>query len=247
MRRLLPAEGAPEIDDAGLHALYAVPDRAVPHLRINFVTSIDGAVTVDGYSAGLSSPADKQVFGLLRDQCDALLVGAGTLRVEGYRGLELTADRAAARAANGLAPQPTLVIVSRRLDLAADHPAFTESPVRPIVLTCSAAPEERRTCLAKVADVLVRGTDQVDLRAGLTELAARGLPQVLSEGGPHLLGALTAAGCVDEFCLTVAPLLAGPGAGRITAGATLAPDPLQFALASVLEADANLILRYLRR
>lgn len=236
----------PDLDDAALDALYAVADRGVRHLRVNFVTSIDGAVSLDGYSEGLSGPADKRVFALLRDQCDALLVGAGTLRHEGYRGLELPERRAAKRVAQGLAAQPTLVIVSARLALEPDHPAFAESPVRPCVLTCAAAPSDRIAALAEVADVLVLGEETVDLPAGLAELARRGLPQVLCEGGPHLLAALTAADAVDEFCLTIAPMLVGPGSGRITAGAATCPDPLRFTPASVLAADGNLLLRYAR-
>ena len=66
-------------------------------LRVNFVTSLDGAVSVDGLSAGLSGEADKEVFRLLRRDCDALLVGAGTFRAENYRPLTLDASRRAWR------------------------------------------------------------------------------------------------------------------------------------------------------
>ena len=246
MRRLWPDPDPSELDDTSLTRLYALRDRSTPRLRVNFVTSVDGAVTLDGYSAGLSGAADKRVFALLRNLCDALMVSAGTLRHEGYRELDLGPRRAAWRRAAGLAEQPTLVIVSGRLDLPADHDAFTKAPVRPIVLTHAAAPAERAGELAAVADVLVFGETNVDLPAGLAALAGRGLTQVLCEGGPHLLGALTAADAVDELCLTVSPLLAGPGAGRITAGPA-APEPRDLALAHVLEADGNLLLRYTRR
>jgi riboflavin biosynthesis pyrimidine reductase len=246
--RLLWSRSAPEatdLDDERLAGLYAPRDRATPHVRVNFVTSLDGAVTVHGYSEGLSGSADKRVFGLLRDYCDALMVGAGTLRHEGYRELRLGPSRVAGRRAAGLAEQPTLVIVSSALALPADHPAFTDAPVRPIVLTHAASPEDARKALAEVADVLVCGDERVDLPAAVAALADRGLPQVLSEGGPHLLGALTEADAVDELCLTVSPLLVGPGAGRITEGRPV-PDPRRLALAHVIEADGNLMLRYAR-
>lgn len=245
MRRLWPDPDPVELDDTALTALYAVPDRSRPHVRVNFVTSVDGAVAVDGFSAGLSGPADKKVYALLRDQCDALLVGAGTLRHEGYRELDLGPERGAQRRAAGLAEQPTLVIVSSRLELAPDHPALANPPARPTVLTHAGSPADRRAALADVADILVCGDDAVDLPAGLAALAARGLAQVLCEGGPHLLGALTAADAVDELCLTVSPLLAGPGAGRIIAGAPLT-EPRGLTLAHLLEADSNLLLRYTR-
>jgi riboflavin biosynthesis pyrimidine reductase len=72
------------------------------------------------------------------------------------------------------------------------------------------------------------------------------LPQILCEGGPHLLGALTEADLVDEMCLSIAPLLTGPGAGRITAGA-FETVTRRLTLTSVLSADDGyLFLRYLR-
>lgn len=242
MRLLLPRQG--DLTDSDLASLYAVPDRSVPILRMNFVTSTDGAVALDGYSAGLSGGADKRVFALLRDQCDALLVGAGTLRHEGYRELALPPERTARRVAAGLPAQPTLVIASSRLDLEPAHPAFAAAPVRPIVLTHENAPADRRKALGDVADVLICGRTEVDLPAALRALAERGLAQVLCEGGPHLLGSLTAAAAVDELCLTIAPLLAGPGAGRITAGPPT--PPARLTLAHAIEADGNLILRYTR-
>jgi riboflavin biosynthesis pyrimidine reductase len=242
MRLLIPRHG--DLTDSDLERLYAVPDRSVPILRMNFVTSTDGAVALDGYSAGLSGGADKRVFALLRDYCDALLVAAGTLRHEGYRELALPPERAAKRVAAGLPAHPTLVIASSRLDLAPDHPAFAAAPVRPIVLTHENAPADRRKALDDVADVLVCGEREADLPAALRALAARGLAQVLCEGGPHLFGSLTAAGAVDELCLTIAPLLAGPGAGRITAGPP--SPPARLTLAHAIEADNYLLLRYTR-
>src|SRR5262245_65895922 len=112
------------VDGDQLTALYAVDDRDRPTLRVNFVTSVDGAVTLDGYSEGLSSVADKKVFGLLRMLCDGLLIGAGTLRHENYRTVRLDEQRRAWRRAHGLAEYPTLVVVSGRLALAPTHPAL---------------------------------------------------------------------------------------------------------------------------
>ncbi|MFC3505422.1 pyrimidine reductase family protein [Micromonospora krabiensis] len=234
--------GAPEpLDDAALTDLYGRPDR--PHLRVNFVSSLDGAVSVDGYSAGLSGEPDKRVFGLLRMLCDALLVAAGTLRQEGYRALRLDERRRAWRVEHGLAEYPTLVVVSGSLDLDPAQAAFADAPVRPVVLT--RAESEPPPGLTDVADLVRCGADRVDLAVGLGELRRRGHAQVLCEGGPRLLGALTAADLVDELCLTVAPLLAGPGAGRITAGDATPPRPLP--LRHVLAAaDGVLLLRHAR-
>jgi riboflavin biosynthesis pyrimidine reductase len=238
-----PAPGP--LDDAGLLHRYALPDRSQPWVRVNFVTSLDGAVTVDGYSEGLSGAADKRVFGLLRMLCDALLVGAGTLRHEGYGPVRLSPDRRSWRTAHALPEYPTLVVVSGRLDLDPEHPALAQAPVRPIVVTCAAAPAQARDRLSGVADVVVCGAEQVDLGQALAELRRRGLCQVLSEGGPHVLGGLTADDLLDELCLTVSPLVAGAGPGRIAAGPPSAV-PRHLVLRSVLAADSALLLRYTR-
>ncbi|RLP95313.1 pyrimidine reductase family protein [Micromonospora sp. BL4] len=241
IRRLWPEPSDLPLDDATLTALYGRADQ--PRLRVNFVASLDGAVTVDGYSAGLSGEPDKRVFSLLRMLCDALVVAAGTLRHEGYRAVRLDERRRAWRREHGLAEYPTLVVVSGSLDLDPAQAAFADAPVRPVVLTHAGV--DPPPGLADVADVLRCGTDRVDLAAGLDELHRRGLTQLLCEGGPHLLGALTAADLVDELCLTVAPLLAGPGPGRITAGD--ATPPRQLPLRHVLAADDGvLLLRHAR-
>jgi len=182
------------------------------------VTSLDGAVTLAGLSGGLSSREDQELLARLRMLADAVLVGAGTLRAEGYDGLRLSEQRRTWRQAHGLPENPVLAVVSAALDLAPTNLALVDAPVRPVVITRAGAPAERRAALSEVADVLVCGQDEVDLRAAVDELAARGLRQIVCEGGPRLLGALTAADLVDELCLSISPLLAGAGAGRITAG-----------------------------
>jgi riboflavin biosynthesis pyrimidine reductase len=158
--------------------------------------------------------------------------------------VRLDKTRRAWREAHGLPPYPRLVIASRRLDLDPSHPALAEAPVRPAILTCAAAPPDRRTALESVADVLVHGRDEVDLPAAVADLRGRGLAQILCEGGPHLFGSLTAADLVDEVCLTITPLLTGAGAGRITAGPGTGLRGLK--LAHTLVEDGVLLLRYER-
>src|SRR5205807_900202 len=84
------------------------------------------------------------VFGLLRQYPDGLLVGAGTVRVEGYNAVRLDEQRRAWRSARGLDPYPRLIVISRRLDLDPSYKAFTEAPRRPAILTSRAAPPDRR-------------------------------------------------------------------------------------------------------
>ena len=227
MRRLQPDP----TDEVDLRSAYAVP--AGRHVRANFVSSIDGAATLDGKSAGLSSDADRKLFHVLRSLTDVVLVGAGTARAENYGG---------ARATDGAVPPP-IAVVSKSLDLDPAARLFTETTVAPIVITCAASPSAVRERLSDMVDVIVAGDADVDLQAALDQLAARGLEHVLCEGGPHLLGAVAAAGLLDELCLTLSPVVAGGSAGRIVAG--YLPEVVEpMHLLHVLEDDGHLFLRY---
>ncbi|MFD5828111.1 dihydrofolate reductase family protein [Lentzea sp. NPDC060358] len=209
--------------DTDLESLYALP----PGVTANFVSSVDGSVSVEGRSAGLGSPADKKIFSLGRELADVVLVGAGTVLAEGYRG------------ARRERPLP-IAVVTARGSLTPDLPLFTDTAVPPIVITCAAAslPE-------LPAEVVVAGEESVDLPAAVAELAARGLHRVDLEGGPKLFGAMVAAGLVDALNLTISPLLAVGEASRIATGPVV--SPVDLTLASVLREDDVLLLRYLRR
>ncbi|HSO01162.1 MAG TPA: dihydrofolate reductase family protein, partial [Gaiellaceae bacterium] len=193
----------------------------------------------------LGNADDKLVFDTLRLLADVFVVGAGTVRAEGYGGVRLSPADAAWRAARGWAEQPPLAIVSARLDIEPAHPAFTEAVTRPLVVTRAAAPAGALAALAEVADVLVCGEEAVDPRLMLAAFAHRGLSQVLCEGGPHLFGSLIEADCVDELCLTVSPVLEGGPAGRIALGDSAASRPMR--LLHALPAGDMLFLRYERR
>jgi 5-amino-6-(5-phosphoribosylamino)uracil reductase len=236
-----------EADTEALVGLYAYPqplDR--PHVRVNFVSSVDGAVTLAGRSGGLSSEADQDLFALLRALADVVFVGAGTARVEGYHGVRYKPSNAALRKRLGLSGHAPIAVVSGSAAIDPDGGLITDTAVPTIVFTTEDAPAERRQALAAAgADVVVAGKSWVDPAVAVAELGARGLCRVLCEGGPRLLGDLVMAGLVDEMCLTVAPvLLAGP-AGRIAHGLG-APAPLGLRLASALHDNDNLLLRYVR-
>jgi riboflavin biosynthesis pyrimidine reductase len=218
-----------------------VSDRG-PGVRVNFVSSIDGAATHDGLSGGLSGAADKRHFELLRRVCDVVLVGAGTVRDEGYGPMRVSPASARWRVEHGMPEHPVFAIVSGHLDLDENSRIFTEAPVRPIIVTGSRASGADR--FTPVADVIATGTDHVDLPPALEQLRKRGLSSVLCEGGPSLFGALLAADAVDELCLTVSPTLEAGDSGRIAHG-DLA-EARGMALAQVLRSADTLLLRYRR-
>ncbi len=234
-----------DLTDADLAGLYAYPQGQ--WLRANMVASADGAANLEGVSAGLSSATDRHVFALLRTLADVILVGSATVRAERYapvRPRELWRHLR-----EGRAPTPPIAIVSLHLDLDPASRLLAESPphARTIVITGGGSPPDRRAELARHADVIVAGDEDVDLKTAVKELAERGYQRILAEGGPHLLAQLLAADLLDELCLTVAPLMTGPAAGRIVAGSPAPGRPLPLALAHVIEADDFLLCRYVRK
>lgn len=178
-------------------------------VRGNMVMSLDGRVTVDGRVGPLTGDADQRVLVALRQLADVVLVGAGTVRAEGYGPLADPAW-ADARDALGLAAEPRLAIVSNSAHLAPDAPVFADGH-RPLLVVPGATAVDE--AIRDRCDVLRAGDHAVDLDAALTALRERGLGRILTEGGPTLLGDLIAADLLDELCLTIAPLLVG-GAGR---------------------------------
>jgi riboflavin biosynthesis pyrimidine reductase len=246
MRRLLP-DPADLVDVA---ALYAADDRRAPAgrpwLLVNMIASVDGAIAVDGRSGGLAGPGDRDVFFALRGLADVILVGAGTARAEGYGPPRLPVEVQEARRARGQAPLPRLAVVTGRLGLEPDARLFGDSPAqRPLVLTATRAPADRRAALAGVAEVVDAGESTATPEGIAGALAATGASVVVCEGGPTLNGVLVTGGMLDELCLTLAPVLASGDAARAVVGPHL-PAPAGLRLDRVLEHDGELYLRYLR-
>lgn len=204
MRLLLPDLRPLEVAD--LLDLY--DPGAAPSVRAGFVVTTDGGIAHDGTSRSLQTPADAAAFHALRGVADAVVVGAGTARAEGYGPVRPRPDASAWRAARGLSEQPPLVLVSRSLDLDPGSRCFAGPAV---VVTCAAAAGRER-----FRDVVVAGDEQVDLADAVRQLADRGLTRLLCEGGPQLLTAMLRAGLVDELCLTHTPALVGTAPTLLT-------------------------------
>ena len=243
MRQLFPSAVA-EPDVGGLYAYPAVSSAGPSWVRGNMVESVDGAAALDGRSGGLSGDADKAVFRILRSQADVVVAGSGTVTSEHYRPAQASATAAGLRAGRPATPPIAVITGSLKLDLSTS--LFTDAPpeARTIVITSESCPPDRRKAAAEVADVIVAGSEQVDLAAAVAALAERGRHRVLCEGGPHLLAQFAAAGCLDELCVTISPLLAGGDAGRILTGPAL-PGGLPLELGHVLEDEGFLLCRYL--
>lgn len=212
----------------------------------HMVTGLDGTAAVAGRVGALSTATDQELFRRMRQIADVVLVGAETVRREGYGPVRLTDAAQEARVARGQAAIPPLAVVSGSLDLDWTTRAFADAPgdARTLVVTAAAADPARVAEAERVATVVVAGEQRVDPVLALEALAGLGHRVVLCEGGPRWLGEVAAADRLDELCLSVTPVIGGdplpicvnpPGAGL-----------RRFALRGVLEDDGTLFLRYER-
>lgn len=229
----------------------AAEDRPVsnerPWVFSNMISSADGATALEGVSGGLGGPADMQVFAALRGIADAILVGASTVRLEDYQppGTGST-ETVAARADRGQSPRPQLVIVTASLSLDPGQRVFGDPNYRPLIATVTDAPADRKSRLAERAEVVTCGTGQVDLPLLLGELGLRGHRLVLAEGGPSLNGQLVADDLIDEWNLTISPILAGGASKRPAQGPPLPHPTAAMRLRRVWQADDLLFCRWTR-
>ncbi|MDF9716525.1 dihydrofolate reductase family protein [Nocardioides sp. ChNu-99] len=222
-RRNPSAAGTDDLGDDQLPALYGVPAGG-PWLRVNMVSTLDGAATGDSErSDSIHDAADQRVFRVLRELADVIVVGAGTAEAEGYSPAE----------------RP-IVLVSRRGQVPAGLRGA--EPGRVILATCAAADglAEAREALGE-DNVLVLGSHSVDLVALREQLVEQGFVHLLAEGGPHLLRDLLASRVADELCATFVPRIVAGERPRITAGP---PVDAALDLQLLLEADSTLLGRW---
>jgi riboflavin-specific deaminase-like protein len=210
-----------------------------PYLALNMVSTLDGKATIEWRTRGLSTELDRRLFHLLRTQVDAVMVGAGTVRVERYGRIVKTDELRERRVSEGLAPDALAVIVSARLDLPADLPLLQEPEQEVVIATGSDAVLQGT---AARIEYVRTGDDLPLLMARLRD--ERGVRSILCEGGPTLNSHLLAAGLVDELFLTLnAKLTGGAAALTIVAGRDLV-EPAELDLVSVAEGGADLFTRW---
>jgi riboflavin biosynthesis pyrimidine reductase len=240
-----------EWSPAEIAAAYAYPEpppgEPRPWLRANMVSTLDGAAQHDGRSQPISCATDMRIFGTLRALADVVIVGAETVRLEGYRPARVRAEFAGMREAAGQGPAPAIAVVSASLDLDYGLPLFTSPAVPTLILTGAAAAPDRVAAAEKAGARVVIAGDGVGVEPtrAVQALAELGHTRLLTEGGPRLLGQLVAAGVLDELCLTIAPMLTAGDAQRIAGGPSVAV-PKRFGMVSLLEEGGFLFGRYQR-
>jgi len=235
MRSLIPSADG----EADLHTHYARDWLDAGGVRANFVCSVDGAISASGSSRGLQTPGDNLVFAALRDLADVVLVGAGTATAERYRPAVPSAERMRRREDFGLDRRLPVAVVSGTLRVDADAALYADPGT--IVFTTQRA--DRSAVADVTAEVIVCGQAEIDFPAVIAVLAARGLRRVVCEGGPTLFASMADEGLIDELCVSVSPLLSGPGPGRLSAGVEW-PHGHGLRLTGLLEEDGALFTRY---
>jgi 5-amino-6-(5-phosphoribosylamino)uracil reductase len=192
----------------------------------------------------LSSEQDLDRVDELRAGCDAIMIGAGTLRADDPVLMLRSPERRAGRVASGRGPDPVRVVVSASGSIDRAARLFNTGTDR-IVYVSSAAAAATSRRLGEVAAVADAGPDP-RLDWILDDLADRGVTRLLVEGGGLLHGEFLAAGLVDELQLAVAPFFVGDPAAPRFAGPGAYPWDAghRATLAGVSRAGDMAILRY---
>jgi riboflavin biosynthesis pyrimidine reductase len=239
MRSLLPPEPRVDFGELASELMRSPAAGRRPYVACSFISTLDGRATVAGSTAALGFETDGRVLMRMRAFADAVLVGAGTIRVERYERILPVERLRAHREQIGLSPEPLTVLVSNRMDLPWESKLFSEGHGTVVVATTSSLDPPETSTEVEVR----RYPERVDLADLLTYLhRERGVDSISCEGGPTLLHSLVADQLVDDLFLTHNPVLAGDGERSLMHG-TL-PAPLRGELVWVLEADEELFTRW---
>ncbi len=239
MRRLLPDPGETTLaDQLALLDFTAQAHADRPYTVTNFALTLDGRATIDGRSGPIGSDLDTALLVGLRLTADALMIGAGTMRAEGYGRPVADPAKRERRVAAGLTADPLMVIVGS-LDLPWEAPLFTEGEGKVLLFTHDEGEPPPTATEVEVQ----RHEGRVDLVEAMRHLReAHGVRALLSEGGPHLHAQLIEAGLVDELFITHAPKLAGGEGPGLVAG--LAERVRPVSVEWLLSHDGELFGRY---
>jgi 5-amino-6-(5-phosphoribosylamino)uracil reductase len=178
--------------------------------------SVCVAMSADGKLAGVSRAnvrlaSDRDLYRLyqLLAQSDAVVMGAETVRRQPFAVRVRPPELLEYRRSLGKPDQPTAAIISGSLDLPLTAPIFSTAVPRALIFTTARVSTERMGQASQVAEVVVAGDDVVDPRVVVERLQARGARRILLEGGGELIFQFVAADLVDDWYITLAPLIVG--------------------------------------
>jgi len=238
--RLYPdrADGLTALDIVA--ALPGAPPDDRPWISLNMIATADGRASIKGRAGNIANQADYELFHATRARMDGILVGAETIRVEGYGRTINNAPARERRVREGLPADAVTVVATRRVSLPADVGLLRAPENTVIVLTPSADGE-----LPAEAAATVRYLRDADMVAGVRRLRAEhGLRSLVCEGGPNLNATLLPAGLVDELHLVYAPKLAGGQNPLTILGGDELDPAIELDLITLHESGGYLYARY---
>ncbi|HQJ18047.1 MAG TPA: 2,5-diamino-6-(ribosylamino)-4(3H)-pyrimidinone 5'-phosphate reductase [Methanolinea sp.] len=188
-----------------------------PHVIVNLAMSADGKIsTRERRQVKISGKNDFSRVDRLKAECDAIMVGIGTVLADDPSLTVKSQELVAARTGRGLPGNPVRVVVDCRARTPLDAAILHRGPGRRIIACCEGSDRKKREDLSALAEVIVAGEREVDLPVLMQGLWMRGIRRLMVEGGGRLIGALFAAGLVDEFITFI---------GNIVIGGENAPTP----------------------
>lgn len=197
---------------------FGTPPFDRPYVLLNMVSSLDGKAVVDGSERGLGSKVDQRLMREIRTNADVILNGAGTLRVSGASP-RLGGDSALEqiRIEAGRPRFPTATVISRSGNLPLDATFFTATDFDAIVYLSEAAPRDVRNRVVAAGRPVVGVPAGHELKVALAHMKLElGAGVLLCEGGPDINGQLFALDAVDEFFLTLGPVVVSGRHGKTT-------------------------------
>ncbi|WP_194817957.1 dihydrofolate reductase family protein [Nocardia sp. XZ_19_385] len=217
-----------------------------PYVLLSCAASLDGYID-DNTSERLllSNDADFDRVDEVRAQCDAILVGASTIRRDNPRLLVRSEARRASRLERGLTETPTKATITRNGDLSSDAQFFAAGETDKVVYATSSGFDKTQQAVGAVADVVDAG-DPVNFELVLADLARRGIGRLMVEGGGSMHTEFLTTGLADELHLVVAPFFVGDSAAPrfVKDGAFPWNKDHRARLASATQIQDVILLRY---
>lgn len=216
------------------------------HVVVNAATSADGKLSSRRREQiAISGPEDFDRVDALRAECDAVMVGIGTVLADDPHLTLDDPDRIAAREEGGEPPHPARVVADSRARTPPDARVLDDAATT-YLLASEAAPRERIAAIEDAgARVVVAGAERTDLDGALAELDSRGIERLMVEGGGELIFSLFEAGLVDELSVFVGPkVIGGREAPTLADGEGFVEGFPELSLEGVERLDEGVLLRW---
>ncbi len=186
------------------------PPEHRPYVLVNMVMSVDGKIVVEGNEQGIGSKTDQRLMRELRVNVDMVMNGASTLRQSGASPRLGDETLEAVRIQQGKARFPISSVLTASGDLPLDRVFFTASDFDAVVFAAAGLPVERRSAIEETGRSVIELPADDPIPAMLWHMRHDfGARYLLVEGGAELNRALLECNGIDEYFMTLGPVLVG--------------------------------------